>query len=50
MTFNWTPDELDAKRQEWAMYHDKKTAGIMGFQPHVKSRQDSSQVHFSLWE
>ncbi len=27
--------ELDAKRREWAMYHDQKTAGVMGLLPCV---------------
>ena len=33
---NLDEDELDAKRHEWALYHDQKTAGIMGLQPFVK--------------
>ena len=30
-------EELDAKRAEWAMYHDQKTSGIMGFLPCVRN-------------
>ena len=27
----------DAKREEWAMYHNQKTGGSMGYLPEVKN-------------
>ena len=34
---NLTPEELDTKREEWAMYHDQKTGGNMGYLPLLKN-------------
>ena len=28
-----TEEELEAKRQEWSMYHDQQTSGVMGLMP-----------------
>ena len=32
---NLAPEEVDAKRGQWATYHDRKAGGVMGFLPLV---------------